>query len=160
MEKIEAVVLALQKYNDTSSILHVYTREFGRMQYIVYGKKNLLFPLAWIEIITQSKNSSSLPVIRSANLHYIPRKCFSQYHRQCIALFIAEALYKTLKHPMQDVQVFEYITDCVKELDLSDSVEHLPKEFLNRLSSLLGFGGEPIEGLEDMQSAFLISPIL
>lgn len=169
--KTEAVVLALQKHTDTSSILHLYTREQGRVQYIVYGRKgatrqkkagvstNIFSPLSLVEITADSNLSRTLPTLKSASLIYVPSRISGDMTRQCIALFIAEALYKTLKHPMEDQVVFDYIVEVIRELDLADSVEHIPSCFLTRLSELLGYGGEPMEELSDMKSVGLLEGV-
>ena len=46
-----AIVLTTTKYSDTGSIVHLYTPDQGRMQYIVYGNKlkGVLRPLSIIE---------------------------------------------------------------------------------------------------------------
>ena len=169
--RTEAVVLSLQKHTDTSSILHLYTRENGRVQYIVYGRKgvtkqkntgvstNIFSPLSLVEITADSNLSRTLPTLKSASLIYVPNRINSDMMRQCIALFIAEALYKTLKHPMEDQVLFDYVLEVIKELDLSDSVEHIPAVFLTRLSELLGYGGEPMEELSDMKSVGLLEGV-
>ena len=167
LNKTEAIVLALQKHNDVCSILHLYTREHGRVQYMVYGgkgtlkqkksvHKNILTPLSLIEITADYNPSKSLSTLRSASLVYVPEKTMIDINRQCIALFIAEALYKTLKHPMKDQVLFDYVSEVIRELDLSDSVEHIPALFLTRLSELLGYGGEPMDELSDMKSTELL----
>ena len=169
--RTEAVVLSLQKHTDTSSILHLYTRENGRVQYIVYGRKgatkqkktgvstNIFSPLSLVEITADSNLSRTLPTLKSASLIYVPNRINSDMMRQCIALFIAEALYKTLKHPMEDQVLFDYVLEVIKELDLSDSVEHIPADFLTRLSELLGYGGERMEELSDMKSVGLLEGV-
>lgn len=169
--RTEAVVLSLQKHTDTSSILHLYTREHGRVQYIVYGRKgatkqkktgvsaNIFSPLSLVEITADSNLSRTFPALKSASLIYVPSRINSDMVRQCIALFIAEALYKTLKHPMEDQVLFDYISEIIRELDLSDSVEHIPAVFLTRLSELLGYGGEPMEELSDMKSVGLLEGV-
>lgn len=167
-QKTEAIVLSLQKHTDTSCILHLYTREYGRVQYMVYGRKgastrrknginlNILSPLSVVEVTADSNPSKSMAVLHSASLAYIPSSIPQNVERQCIALFIAEALYKTLVHPMEDPQLFDYLRQLICELDLSDSVAHIPAAFQFRLSQLLGYGGEPIEELKNIKSAELL----
>ena len=141
------------------------------MQYIVYGRKgatkqkktgvstNIFSPLSLVEITADSNLSRTLPTLKSASLIYVPNRINSDMMRQCIALFIAESLYKTLKHPMEDQVLFDYVLEVIKELDLSDSVEHIPAVFLTRLSELLGYGGEPMEELSDMKSVGLLEGV-
>ena len=71
-------------------------------------------------------------------------------------MFIAEALYKTLKHPLSDERVFSYLCKQIIELDTSDSIAHIEDKFIRRLSELLGYGGEPLEELQNLHSATLL----
>ena len=43
----EAIVLNITRYSDTGSVVHLYTTDHGRMQFVVYGNKlkGLLRPL-------------------------------------------------------------------------------------------------------------------
>ena len=40
-----AIVLNTTRYSDTGSIVHLYTAEYGRTQYVVYGNKYFLCQL-------------------------------------------------------------------------------------------------------------------
>lgn len=171
MQKTDAIVLALQKHTDTSSIVHLYTRSQGRMQFLVYGKRgankrkqtgvniNLFTPLSLLEITYSDNPTKSFSIISTASLKYIPQCIPTEIKKQCIAMFMAEALEKTLRLPMQDEVLFDFIEEKIKELDLSDSVEDMPNCFLEQLSIILGYGGEPIEELANMKTRGLIEEI-
>lgn len=172
MQKTEAIVLALQKHTDTSSIVHLYTKSQGRMQFLVYGKRgatkrkqtgvniNLFTPLSLLEITYSDNPTKSLSSVSTASLKYIPQRIPIEINRQCIAMFMAEALEKTVRLPMQDEVLFDFIEEKVKELDLADSVEDLPNRFLEQLSMILGYGGEPIEELANMKTNGLVEEII
>ena len=55
-----AIVLHLTRYSDTGSIVHLYTAEQGRTQYMVYGNKykGLLRPLSIIEFTATRRNNA------------------------------------------------------------------------------------------------------
>jgi len=160
--KTNAIVLAIQRHRDTSSIVHLYTQETGRMQALVYGKKkiSMLTPLSIVEVSLSIKPSRPFSTLQDVSLIYIPIRLNQDVQRQSIALFIAEALYKTMKLPMQDIPLFNALVEDIKELDMADSVAHIPHQFLHRLSELLGYGGEPIEELSDMKSWELVNVII
>lgn len=159
--KTEAIVLSIQKYKDTSFIVHLYTRETGRIQCLLYGKQKFSFfsPLSIVEITTSNGHNKPLDSIKTVDLVYIPIRLKTDVRRQCIALFMAEALYKTLQHPMQDIPVYERLQYWIKQLDMEDSIEYIPDMFLHNLSELLGYGGEPIEELSDMKTSELLKVI-
>ena len=54
-----AIVLSLTKYSDTGSVVHLYTAEHGRMQYVVYGNKHkgVLRPLSIVEVTSTRRNN-------------------------------------------------------------------------------------------------------
>lgn len=156
---MEAIVLAIQKYKDNASILHTYTRPFGRVQFIIYGKKNLsvLTPMAQVNIEAEIVPTRTIHTLKEVSLNYIPLHLREDIRRQCVVLFMAEALYKTLQHPMSDETLFDWICEKIKLLDLADSIEDIPQKFLYELSELLGYGGEPIDELKDLKSAELLN---
>ena len=56
-----AVVLSVTKYSDTGTIVHLYTADHGRMQYMFYGNKykSIFRPLSIVEYTILQKNNSS-----------------------------------------------------------------------------------------------------
>jgi DNA repair protein RecO (recombination protein O) len=168
MYRTEGIVLAVQKKSDTTSLVHIYTREYGRIPYIVYGRKgtgknrlsgvpmNILTPLSWLDIEGTELKGKEVHSLSSAQLHYASHRISEDVRRQCLAMFIAEALYKTLKHPLSDERVFSYLCKQIIELDTSDSIAHIEDKFMRRLSELLGYGGEPLEELQNLHSATLL----
>ena len=106
-----AIVLSLQPYSDRAHILHTYTREHGRTNYMLYGlgkKKSqaLYAPLSLLEIAV-SPSSKSLPSLKEAHLAFVPQHLHTDMRRQTVALFIAEVLYRTLRHPLADEALFD-----------------------------------------------------
>ena len=55
-------------------------------------------------------------------------------------MFVAEILYRTLRHPMEDTVLFDYLASIVHELDTTPQPENLHIRFLVGLAALLGFG--------------------
>ncbi|MCR4665384.1 MAG: recombination protein O N-terminal domain-containing protein [Paludibacteraceae bacterium] len=169
MYSTEGIVLAVQRRSDTTSLIHVYTREFGRIVYMVYGGRgsskkkkggvnmNILTPMSWLDIEGRELSGDNIHLLCSAQLHYVSNNIQSDVKRQCLAMFMSEALYKTLKHPLSDERVFYYLCDRIVELDSSDSVEHISDAFVCGLSELLGYGGEPMEEFHSLRSAALLS---
>ncbi len=168
MYRTEGIVLAVQRKSDTTSLVHLYTREYGRVLYMVYGGRggrkrsggvnmNMLTPLSWVDIEGRELPGQTLHSLVSAQLHYVPNHLPVDIKRQCLAMFMAEALYKTLKHPLSDERVFDYLCGQIVELDTGDSIEHIAGHFVSRLSELLGYGGEPLEEFRNLHSAALLN---
>ena len=81
------------------------------------GKQKFSFfsPLSIVEITTSNGHNKPLDSIKTVDLVYIPIRLKTDVRRQCIALFMAEALYKTLQHPMQDIPVYERLQYWIKQ---------------------------------------------
>ena len=138
-----AIVLSLQPYSDRAHILHTYTREHGRTNYMLYGlgKKQpqaLYAPLSLLEIAV-SPSSKSLPSLKEAHLAFVPQHLHTDMRRQTVALFIAEVLYRTLRHPMADEALFDFIASTIRFLDTTEQPENIHIAFLIHLAAHLGF---------------------
>lgn len=138
-----AIVLSLQPHSDRAHILHTYTQEQGRMNYMVYGlgkKKSqaLYAPLSILEMEISS-TSKALPSVKEAHLAYVPQNIHTDMRRQTVALFLAEVLYRTLRHPMSDNALFDFIENAVYLLDSTAHPENLHLAFMIHLAAHLGF---------------------
>ncbi len=141
----EAIVLSLQPYNDKAHILHAFTRKSGRINYIVYGigrKKSAAqyAPLSLVELTADMQPNRSFQTLRQTRLTYIPTQLPTDLRRRTVALFLAEILYRTLRHPMEDPALFDYLSDMTQELDTTPNPENLHIRFLVGLAVQMGFG--------------------
>lgn len=139
-----AIVLSITKYSDTGSVVHLYTAEHGRMQYVVYGNKSkgVLRPLSLIEFTaTRRKNApNQLGTLSSVSLLYTPQLLTTDIHRQCVAMFIAEVLVATLRHPMSDQPLFEWLCQVIRCLDQDADISNLHLNFLLNYATFWGIG--------------------
>ena len=144
-----AIVLTLTRYSDTGSIVHLYTAEHGRMQYAVYGNKykGLLRPLSIIDFTFTKRNNapSQMGTLSSVTLLQTPQRLSIDVQRQCVAMFIAEILSTTLRHPMSDQQLFDWLCDMIHHLDQDDEITNLHLHFLLEYATYLGIGIDDTE---------------
>lgn len=147
-----AIVLHITRYSDTGSIAHLYTAEHGRMQYVVYGNKmkGLLQPLSIIEYTSTRRTNApgQMGILSSASLLYTPQQLGTDIQRQCVAMFIAEVLVSTLRHPMSDQPLFDWLCTIIKHLDLDAEISNLHLQFLMEYATYLGFGIDDTEHTE------------
>lgn len=139
-----AIVLTITKYSDTGSIVHLYTPDQGRVQCVVYGNKlkGVLRPLSIIEYSSSRRNNAPLQMqtLSSASLVYTPTTLSCDVLRQCVAMFIAELLTYTLRHPMSDQPLFDRLCNCIYKLDKAEDISNLHIEFLLDYAVHLGIG--------------------
>ena len=139
-----AIVLTTNKYSDTGSIVHLYTPDQGRVQCMVYGNKlkGVLRPLSIIEYTSSRRNNAPLQMqtLSSASLVYTPTLLSYDVLRQCVAMFIAELLTYTLRHPMSDQPLFDWLCNCINKLDKEEDISNVHIEFLLDYAVYLGIG--------------------
>lgn len=144
-----AIVLNTTRYSDIGSIVHLYTKEYGRMQYAVYGNKYkaLLRPLSIIDFTSTRRNNapSQMGTISSISLSYTPQLLTTDIQRQCVAMFIAEVLASTLRHPMSDQPLFNWLYSVIQHLDQDTEISNLHLNFLLEYATYLGIGIDDTE---------------
>lgn len=143
------IVLSLTKFSDTGSIVHLYTSEQGRMQYAIYGNKykGILRPLSIVEFTANHRNNApnQLSTLSDCQLLFINSQLATDIQRQCVAMFIAEVLISTLRHPMNDQPLFDWLYEVVKHLDVDTDISNLHLHFLLEYANHLGIGIDDTE---------------
>ena len=146
--KTTGIILNQIKYTDSSLIVNIYTREFGRISYMVRGankKKSacraaLLQPLSIVEIDVAHNPKKDIQSIRDMRVavpfYHIPYDPV----KNCLALFMTEVLHKILKHSENDNDLFNFIENSVCELDkCKEGVGNFHLVFMAKLANRLGF---------------------
>ncbi len=144
-----AIVLNITRYSDTGSIVHLYTAEHGRMQYAVYGNKlkGVLRPLSVIEYTSSRRNNAptQMGTLSSASLVYPLQRLNIEVQRQCVAMFVAEVLASTLRHPMSDQPLYDWLCEVIQHLDQDAEISNLHLRFLLDYATYLGIGIDDTE---------------
>lgn len=145
----EAIVLALQPLSDRAHLLHAYTRTGGRVNCKVYGlgrrhAAGLYTPFSLIQLTgelpsLQGGGGGRLPSVRTAQLLYVPTTTTTDMRKQAVAMFLSEVLYLTLRHPMPDEPMFDFLADAVRQLDATDQPQNFHLSFLVAFAAQLGF---------------------
>lgn len=119
------------------------------MQYAVYGNKykGILRPLSIVEFTSAKRQNApqQMGSITSASLSYTPQLLATDVQRQCVAMFIAEILSTTLRHPMSDQPLFDWLCEMIKHLDTDVDISNLHLHFLIEYASHLGIGIDDME---------------
>ena len=144
--RTEAIVLHLQHHSDRISILHLYTRESGRMAYLVYGingkrahaQRAALQPFSLVEIEAVHHAGRTMQQLSKAHLNYVPQQSGSDIRRRTVGMFMAEILLRTLTHPLADDYLFAWLRQMVVELDTTPHPENLHLQFMTGLTDFLG----------------------
>lgn len=142
-----AIVLHCSRLSDKTSVLHLFTRESGRVAYYLYGaasKRNmrnaLLMPLALLDIEAVHQENRDIQQLKEWRLAYVASATADDIRRQSVAMFIAEILYRTLVHPLPDSILFDLITETILALNTREDPQNVHLEFLYAFIDSLGFG--------------------
>jgi DNA repair protein RecO (recombination protein O) len=148
LSKTKGIVLHTLPYNDTYSIVHIYTEVFGKAAYIVArnrGKKSvvskaLFMPLSVIEMEVEHHNNRDLHRIRETKLCFPMVRLFSDPVKNVLALFLSEVLFRVIKEAEPDLRLFDYLyrSICLLE-NANQGVSNFHLVFLLRLLHYLGF---------------------
>lgn len=117
LSKTRGIVLHSIPYNDTYSIVYMYTEAFGRASYLVArrrGKKSpvskaLFMPLSVLDMEVEHLNKRELHRVKEAKLCFPLAEVFSNPVKNVLALFLAEVLFRVVKETEPDERLFDYL---------------------------------------------------
>lgn len=141
------IILHTQPYNDRYSIVHAYTEITGRTSYLVARSRvrrskvsyTLFMPLSVLEMEVDHQYKRDLQRIKETKICYLQHSISSHPVKNVIALFIAEILYRTVRTKESDGQLFNFLYDSIRWLELSvDGIANFHLVFLIHLVRYLG----------------------
>jgi DNA repair protein RecO (recombination protein O) len=145
--KTSGIVLHSVRYSDSANIITMYTRQFGRVAYMVYGvnkKKSvcraaLLQPLSLVEMDVFHVPGKDIQRIKEMRIEYpftgIPYDAF----KNAIALFVSEVLFRTLRQTEYDENLYLFLENSIQQLDCcADGISNFHLVFLLKLTRYLG----------------------
>lgn len=123
------IVISSIPYSESSLICKIYTQPFGLNSFLLKGAKTgsgrkkagLLRPLQLIEITHYRSTKSGLHLVKDISTGFPLTDISTNVEKTCISLFVAEILGKTLSENVVDPQLFEFISDSVRFLELTKS---------------------------------------
>jgi DNA repair protein RecO (recombination protein O) len=151
MQSTSAIVLRTIKYGETSLIVHLYTQLFGVQSFMVKGvrkqskkgasKANIFTIGNILNISTTIKPNKSLQVLAQFQLEYVHTNIASSVIKYTIIVFITELLHHTIHEPEPNAELFEYLIQLIKEIEMEPiaMLNYYPHLFCIQLASYLGF---------------------
>jgi len=153
IERTLGIVLKQIKFGETSLIVHVYTRRWGRIGIMVRGarssskskKASLFQPLTLLELDIYYKANRDLQNIKEVKNRCPFMHITGDPSKSSVALFLAEVLNKALREEEPNEELFDFIDNHIQLLDVIDQgIGNFHLYFLLRLSRHLGFNpGKP-----------------
>ena len=147
-EKTHGIVLHTIKHTDSTSITTIYTQQFGRVAYMVYGagkKKSVcrsafLQPLSIVEIDVSHIPSKEIQRIKDIRIAYPLINTPAHPAKNALALFLSEMLFRTLIRTEPDEQLYHFLETSFLYLDDCErGLANFHLVFLLKLAGYLGF---------------------
>jgi len=140
------LLLSVIKHSDSSAILHIFSKDFGRKAYFLRGltkKKNspraYLNPLTILELQVTERESKSLQQIRDISVHIPTNNLIIDPIKACMSMFITEILHKSIEENYVNGSLYLFLESAIQLLDNAEKVKNFHVWFLVALSKFLGF---------------------
>lgn len=148
LTRTRAIILSNRKHKENAAILQLYTEEYGRCSYILYGvqsKRNgkrqaFLQPFSSVIVEGESLPRHELQQVKEIKPDYPQTNLLFDPYKNTIALFLSEVLLKVLRTNENDKPLFSFLHHSIRYLDLAEKgVANFHITFLIRLTRFLGF---------------------
>lgn len=145
--KTEAVVLKGWKLGETSKILSLYTRDFGKVKVVAKGArgpkskfKGCLEPLTHIRIVYYNKQTRDLQLLSQTDLIDPHFSIIGDMQRTSLALAAAELVYKAVAGEEPFPQIFDLLITILRAIDSGEGfIEGYLWFFESRFIELMGY---------------------
>jgi DNA repair protein RecO (recombination protein O) len=148
--KTKGIVLRTIKYGETSLVVTILTELFGVQTYMVNGvrsskksnaKANYFQPAAILDLVVYHSDAKTMHRIKEFSWNYLYDNVLTNVIKNSIAAFMVELLYKCLKQPEANIDLFNFCEDALHELDKGTvkAIANFPLFFALHLPYFLGF---------------------
>lgn len=146
---LKCITLRTVKYDDSRSIVTVWTRSHGRVALMVPAgqsrearrRRALMMPLGLFEGECDLRPGKQIHTIRDVRPLVVMPSLMSDPVKATVAMFLSETLERILRESMPDEQMTDFIFSSVEWLDscaAAVGVANFPLVFLYRLGHFLG----------------------
>jgi DNA repair protein RecO (recombination protein O) len=169
LEKTRGIFLHAVKYSETSLIATVYTEDYGRQSLIINGihgkhsmvKASAFQPMYLLELEIYHQERREIQRLKHARMISPYLTIQFDIRKSSQAFFLAEILYKCLREEEPNAQLFQFISNSMAFLDVTDDgVSNFHLWFLLKLTRFLGIVpntyDSPMGNFFDLQSASFV----
>jgi len=156
IHKTRGIVFRFTKFRETSIIVTIFTDLFGLQSYMVNGVRSksaknkiaLFQPLTLLDLVVYHREHANIERIKEIRCLYPYTTLTTDVKKLTIAMFIQELLNKVVKHESHALEMFEFLYDSLRTLDmLEKEYENFHLIFMIRLARHLGFGAQQPQDL-------------
>lgn len=148
LTRTQAIVLHAIKYGESRMIVDMFTRNFGRLSFIVSlpkspkskVKKQFFQPLTLLEFESEVRPKQQLQKLNDIRLSNPFVSIPFNPDKLSISLFISEFLYHALRSEQRNELLYDYVVNSILWLDGQERhYANFHLVFLMRMSRFLGF---------------------
>lgn len=141
------IVLSTLRYSDSSVIARVYTRAKGLRSFMVrtgkgktaISKLGLLQPLSLVSVSFRDDQRKTMHTARTIERESALRTIPFNPLKTCIALFVAEVIFRSIGEEEQNEQLFKFLHSSVLLLDDNENPANFHLKFMMEFTRFLGF---------------------
>ncbi|MDR0422405.1 MAG: recombination protein O N-terminal domain-containing protein [Proteiniphilum sp.] len=128
LHKTEGIVLGTTSYSDAYSIAHLFTRDFGRISYLLpvsRGKRSrirnaLFFPLSVLYLEVEHIPLRDIQRLKEAERQFPLYALCTDMTKVSLAFFISEFLSCVLRESNHSEWTFDYLKNSVETLEVAE----------------------------------------
>jgi DNA repair protein RecO (recombination protein O) len=145
--KSRAIVIHHIKYGGSSLIVTLYAEKYGRISCIINGVRNtkskipagLFQPLNLLELDIYYRQNREIQRIKEALCLFPCSNIPFHIHKNTIALFLAEVLYKSLHEEESNPSLFNFLYQAIQLLnDLKEGISSFHLWFMLHFTRYIG----------------------
>ena len=147
LHKTQGIVLSTIPYSDTYSITQLFTRDFGRVSYLLPRSKSrksklnasLFAPLTLLWLEVEHKPLRDLQRIRDATRQFPQYDINSHMAKISLTFFLSELLTRLLHESDHNERLFDYLKNSVETLEVIEKgVANFHLAFMLGLTRFMG----------------------
>lgn len=163
--KTDAFVLKSFKYGETSKIVTLFTKDYGKINAIVKGVRNYksricgtMESMNYITVVIYIKENRELQLISNAEYKKSFPGIIKDFYKLEIAFKIIELLNKAVTENYINKQIFELLLQVFTGLEKAEkSYSNFTLYFLINLSKILGIAPEFSENYSENETFFSLN---
>lgn len=168
-QQLHAIVLRVVRHSDTRLIVTAYTKEAGRLAFVVADpatpagrrRRAMLMPMTLVECVGDLRPGRELHRMRDLRLAEPLAEIRMNPTKAAVAMLLADVLAVALRESQPDRLLYDFVASSILRLEASSAgVANFHLCFLVRLQALLGiepdFGGYRSGRMLDMAGGVLV----
>jgi DNA repair protein RecO (recombination protein O) len=157
IRKTDAIVLATQKFGDSSLICTLYTKLFGRKNFLIKGyrstkaksRHSYFQPMSIIEVVYFQKEGRELQLITDSHGRHFFKRLQTDPVRITLGIVVVDVFARAVREEERNDGLFGLLMLVLVSLDeLDDKLIHVFIWYLVHLTRFLGFSPRTVSGLD------------